>query len=290
MLAILPMETIKKISVHGGHSREFCLHAKDLLEDIIKKYIQEGFAWVGISEHCPPINDDFRYPDEKDANISADHIKNQFKDYILKINRLKQKYSSRIKILIAFETEAYSGYIDYTNKLIQTFRPDYIVGSVHHINDLCFDYSKQMYEQAAITAGGINSLYKKYFDKQYELIVHLKPSVIGHFDLIRIFDTDYKKRIEEKEIWGKIVRNLNACKKNDLILDFNTRALYKKATEPYISEKILIKAQELDIKVAPGDDSHGILDIGTDIKTGIALLNKAGFNTNWPEPKIYKYK
>jgi len=289
MLAILSMKTIKNVSVHGGHSKEFCLHAKDLLEDIIKKYIQEGFEWVGISEHCPPINDNFRYPDEKNAGISADQLNNQFKNYILKINKLKKKYSSKIKILIAFETEAYKGYIDYTNGLIQTFKPDYIVGSVHHINDLCFDFSKELYEQAVLSTGGINSLYKNYFDKQYELIVNLKPAVVGHFDLIRIFDSEYKKRIEEKEIWRKIVRNLKACKENDLILDFNTRALFKKAKEPYISKVILTKALELDVKVVPGDDSHGVMDIGTDIKKGIDILSNTGFNTDWPEPKIYTY-
>ncbi|MCP3898158.1 MAG: histidinol-phosphatase HisJ [Desulfobacteraceae bacterium] len=283
------MDTIKKISVHGGHSQEFCLHANDLLEDIIKKYIKEGFPWVGISEHCPPINDNFRYPDEKDAGISAGKLINQFQNYILKINKLKKKYSSKIKILIAFETEAYEGYIDYTKKLIETYKPDYIVGSVHHIDDICFDFSKQLYEQAIQSAGSIDSLYKKYFDKQYELITHLKPAVIGHFDLIRLFDKEYKKRIEKKEIWEKIVRNLKACKENDLILDFNTRALKKKAKEPYISQPILKEAKKLGVQVVPGDDSHGIIDIGTDINAGIEILKKEGFNTEWPEPKIYKY-
>ncbi|MCK5097042.1 MAG: histidinol-phosphatase HisJ [Desulfobacteraceae bacterium] len=281
------MKTIKKVSVHGGHSKEFCLHAEDLLEDIIKKYIKEGFAWVGITEHCPPISDDLRYPDEKNANISADQFKKQFKDYILKINKLKKKYSSKIKIFIGFETEAYDGYINYTKKLIQAYKPDYIVGSVHHIHDICFDFSKKLYNKAIKASGSIDLMYENYFDKQYELITHLKPAVVGHFDLIRIFDPEYAKQIKRKKTWKKIVRNLKACKDNDLILDFNTRALKKNASEPYISKQILQKARELDVKVVPGDDSHGTMDIGTDIKTGIELLDKEGFNTDWPEPKIY---
>jgi histidinol-phosphatase (PHP family) len=289
MLAIEPMKTIKQVSVHGGHSGEFCLHAKGLLEDIIKKYIKEGFVWIGITEHCPPLNDSLRFPDEIKAGISSDQLKEQFKNYILKVNQLKEKYSSQIKIFIAFETEAFNGYIDYTKQLIKTYKPDYIVGSVHHINDICFDFSKQMYTNALQSTGGINSLYKRYFDKQYELITHLKPAIVGHFDLIRIFDTEYKKRIEKKEIWERIVRNLKICKESNLILDFNTRALKKKAKEPYISEVILKKAKELDIKVVPGDDSHGTMDIGTDIKTGIKILSRTGFNTDWPEPEIYTY-
>ena len=289
MLAFLPMKTIKLVSVHGGHSKEFCLHAEDLLEDIIKKYIEEGFAWVGITEHCPPLDSSLRFPDEIAADISSAQLKKQFEDYIVKIKKLKKQYSSEIKIFIAFETEAYQGYIDYTQELIQTYKPDYIVGSIHHVNNICFDFSKKMYEKTVKASGSIDSMYENYFDKQYELITHLKPAVVGHFDLVRIFDPEYKKRIKRKKIWGKIVRNLEACKKNNLILDFNTRALKKKAKEPYVSKLILQKAKELDVKVVPGDDSHGTMDIGTDIKTGIKILTKAGFNTDWPEPEIYTY-
>ncbi len=281
------MKTIRQVSVHGGHSKEYCLHAEDLLEDIIKKYIQEGFAWVGITEHCPPLNDDLRYPDEIKAGISKKYIEKRFKKYICQVNEFKKKYSSEIKIFLGFETESYDGYIDYTKELIKTHKPDYIVGSVHHINNICFDFSRQLYGKAIKSSGDINQMYEDYFDKQYELITSLQPAVIGHFDLIRIFDTEYIKRIEKRDIRKKIVRNLKACKKNNLILDFNTRALKKKAKEPYISRSILRKAKELGVRVAPGDDSHGIMDIGTDIKTGVKILTRAGFNTDWPVPDIY---
>jgi histidinol-phosphatase (PHP family) len=289
MLAILPMKNIKQVSVHGGHSGEFCVHAIDLLEDIIKKYIKEGFAWVGITEHCPPINDDLRYPDEKNFGVSATQLKEQFGNYILKTKALREKYSSEIKIFTAFESEAYDGYLDYTKDLIQTYKPDYFVGSVHHINNLCFDLSEEMYKESVKAAGGTDAMYEKYFDKQYELISILNPAVVGHFDLIRIFDPGYKQRISNKNIWNKIVRNLKACKENDIILDFNTRALKKKAGEPYISMQILQKAKELGVKVVPGDDSHGVPDIGTHIKKGIEILYELGFDTDWPEPNVYSY-
>ena len=91
---------IKKVSVHGGHSKEFCFHAKDLLEDIIEKYIEEKFAWIGITEHCPPLKESLRYPDEIDADISKNQMEEQFKEYILKVNKLKEKYRSKINLLL----------------------------------------------------------------------------------------------------------------------------------------------------------------------------------------------
>ncbi len=289
MLAILIMETIKKVSVHGGHTGEFCLHAEDTLKAVIEKYIREKFFWIGITEHCPPLNDKLRYPEEAKAGISAMSLKKKFRKYIAAVNDLKSRYACRIKIFTAFETEAYDGYIDYTRELIKTHRPDYIVGSVHHINNLCFDYSREIYYKTAASLGSLDIMYEKYFDKQYELIINLKPAVVGHFDLIRIFDQEYEKRIRKKSIWKRVVRNLMACRDNSLILDFNTRALKKGAKEPYVSSTVLEKAKKLGVKIVPGDDSHGVKDIGTHIKQGITILDKAGFDTDWPLPEIYSY-
>jgi len=39
----------ERISFHGGHSGQFCCHAQDTLEDLIKAYISKGFKAVGIS-------------------------------------------------------------------------------------------------------------------------------------------------------------------------------------------------------------------------------------------------
>jgi hypothetical protein len=51
------------VSVHGGHSGDYCQHARDSLDDVVKAYHDRKFAWVGITEHMPPTRDSFLYPD-----------------------------------------------------------------------------------------------------------------------------------------------------------------------------------------------------------------------------------
>ncbi len=137
------MNMTNLISLHGGHSGQYCNHAVDLLEDIILKYIALGFTKVGITEHVPPINDQFLYPDEKKLNLTADDLNKRFENYFNELNALKKKYAFKIKIFAGMETETYAGYVDHIKKLISKFHPDYIVGSVHHIDNICFDYSKK---------------------------------------------------------------------------------------------------------------------------------------------------
>ena len=273
------------VSIHGGHSGQFCSHARGSLEAMIQRYIEKGFAWVGITEHMPPSENRFRYPEETQAGLDANALYQRFARYMETGRRLQEKYRFQIRILVGFESETCSGSPDLIDRLAEAFRPDYIVGSLHHVDDLGFDCSSGQYLQAAAALGGIDAMYMRYFDQQYEMLRMLRPAVVGHFDLIRLFDPRYRQRIMQPEIFQRIIRNLELIKNLDLILDYNARALLKGANEPYISEPILLKALEMGISVVPGDDSHSIDSVGAGIAEGIRKLETLGFDTDWRRPE-----
>ena len=283
------MKKISPVSVHGGHSGQFCNHATDSLEEIIQLYISNQFPWVGITEHAPGISMELLYPDQRAAGLTPEFLLARFSRYMQECRRLQEKYRKDIRIFAAIESETYTGYEQFMPYLIKTFRPDYVVGSVHFVNDMGFDYSREQYDLTAQAVGGRDKLYCLYFDRQYEMIKLLKPAVVGHFDLIRIFDSEYKTRLLKPEIMARIERNLELIKEYDLIMDFNLRSLMKGADEPYITRAILEMALRLGISVVPGDDSHGISNIGVNMAKGIAILAEMGFNTNWKEPKLLHY-
>lgn len=283
------MKAPQRVSVHGGHSGQFCNHASDSLEDLIKKYIELEFSWVGITEHTPAASEIYLFPEEISSGLNPGLMLDRFAEYIVECRRLQKKYAPELKIFVAMEIETYSGYKDFVPFLLQRFRPDYIVGSVHFIEDVCFDFSKESYAMAVKKMGSIEQLYCSYFDAQYEMINVLQPAVVGHFDLIRIFDKDYKDTIQIPTIQARILRNLKLIKEKDLILDFNLRALLKGAQEPYISRQILELAKDLNIAVVPGDDSHGTDSVGCFIEEGLNILKKIGFPLAWREPATIEY-
>lgn len=274
------------VSIHGGHSGQFCHHAKDRLEDIVRKYIDYGYAWVGITEHAPGISQELLYPDEQAAGFTPVSMEATFADYMVECRRLQKKYESDIAIYTAFEIETYSGYEEFVPYLIQKYKPDYIVGSLHFVDDLGFDYSREQYMECARQLGGLDAMYCRYFDQQYRMLEELKPAVVGHFDLVRIFDEGYKTRLRQKEIWQRIERNLEFIRNEQLIMDYNVRSLKKGAEEPYISGPILDLCLEMQISVVPGDDSHRVTDIHQHTEKAINILKTKGFNTNWPRPRL----
>lgn len=269
------------ISLHGGHSSDFCLHAMDPLILIVHAYDNLGYKMVGITEHMPPPYNRFRYPDEVAEGLEAEDMRDRFNRYFETARRLAQEYAPDMKIFVGFETEWYSDALPAIRNLISIHKPDYLVGSVHHIGDIPFDYSEEQYALATEFAGGLNELYQVYFDQQFALINTLEPAVVGHFDLIRLYDPDYRERMQTPSIKKLLNRNLELIKEKNLILDLNTRAYTKGASEPYPCRQIIEAAREMDIDMVPSDDSHGVCSAGYKIEQAIHLLENYGFDTDW---------
>ncbi len=276
------------ISLHGGHSGEFCCHAEDRLADIIEQYIRMGFRQVGITEHIPPVHDRFLYPEEIERGLTPDLLFQRFAVYFATLRQLQADMAGRIRIFAGMETEAFTGYLPYVRHLKDEFSPDYIVGSVHHAADICFDYSPQTYNAAVAACGSVQDLYLAYFDRQFEMIDAVRPFVVGHFDLVRIHDPHYRERVVQPEIAAKIDRNLDLIKDLNLVMDLNLRPLARGEAEPYPTRSILEKIRSRQIPMVPGDDSHGVTQAGVHVETGIRLLEQMGFDTHWPVPRLLK--
>lgn len=278
------MESAQRVSVHGGHSGEFCCHAANSLEEVVSAYIERGFAWVGITEHIPPIDDRFRYPDEIAAGLNARQLYGRFERYITTCRRLQQKYVQAVQLYVGFETEAYSGSIAFIEDLARLFDPDYIVGSVHHVDDIGFDYSADCYTKAVSAAGSLEALYCRYFDAQHQLLTAIRPQVVGHFDLIRIFDPAYHATLALPSVQYRVRRNLKLVRSLETILEVNVRAIKKGALEPYPTQSILQQAQELGIAMVPGDDSHGVDSVGLHLDRAFEVLRELGADMKWHRP------
>lgn len=277
-----------KVSVHGGHSGQFCHHARDSLAEVVRAYVDAGFTWVGITEHMPPLDDSRRYPDEVASGISADTLKAQFLRYFTEVERLRGEWAGRIRLFKAFETETYPGSITYVRELIAETRPDYIVGSLHHVGGIGIDYDAEEFRRAVTASGDLEQLYCDYFDAQFGMLSELQPAVVGHFDLIRKYDADYANTLKFSSVAVRITRNLELIADLGLIMDFNLRG-FDKAIEQYPSMPVLKQALEMGVTVVPGDDSHGVSSVGRNYERGVNILRELGHSGQWQEPRCFSW-
>lgn len=267
---------MKRISLHGGHSGQFCDHARDTLAEIVAAYHAAGFECVGLTEHMPPLNDAWLYPDEVELGRTAVWMQERFGRYVAEARRLEREYAGRMRILVGMESEWYPGCGEWVAKLRKEYSLDYVVGSVHHVSEMCFDFSREYYDRIVGKLDGVIPMYAAYFDAQFDMVREIEPEVVGHLDLVRIHDADYRCTLAAPEVWRRVLRNLKLVKSLGVVLDVNARAYLKGQQEAYVCGPILDVAAAMGIMTVYGDDAHRVCDVGYAYENVAALLEPRG--------------
>lgn len=220
---------------------------KNSPEDIILAAIDIGLETVGISDHSFTLFDQ-SYCIQKEC----------IKEYIDQINSIKEKYSSKIKILLGIEQDYYSEE--------PTFAYDYVIGSVHYlkINDdyIPVDETADILKNASnkYFNGNIYKLIEKYFETVSGVVEKTNADIIGHFDLISKFNEQTKLFDENDDRYINSYKS--AC---DVLLSYNkpfeinTGAIsrgYK--TKPYPGDGIYNYLKSKGAKFILSSDSHSI--------------------------------
>ncbi|OLN87828.1 putative histidinol-phosphatase [Colletotrichum chlorophyti] len=266
-----------------SHSGQFCPgHAKDQLEAIIQHAISIGYKTMGLTEHMPRLEIADLYPEELeegDPKASLAVLAPRHEAYLLEAQRLREKYASQIHLLIGFEGEWYRpSYGPFIKSLSSHPAVDYFIGSLHHVNAVPIDYSREMYVDAMKTAGGDEErMYERYYDQQHEMLTALEPRVVGHFDLIRLMSEDPGRDVRAwKGVWERIVRNLEVVKGYGGLLECNSSALRKGLAEPYPCRIISETWLGMGGRFTFSDDSHGIAQVATNYKRNLDYLESLG--------------
>jgi histidinol-phosphatase (PHP family) len=264
-------------SYHGGHSGEFCGHAKGQLAAVVEAAIASGFTTYGLSEHCPRFQPQHLYPEE--SHLAPADLARTFERYVQSALELRARHADRLELLIGFETEALpvEGWAAKMLELRQSAPFDYIVGSVHSIGDTWIDMNAETSERVARENGGWEALRSQYFDQLASLVEALRPEVVGHVDLIRRFEApDF--RFSEASL-RRAERVLEAALAAGSALDVNAAPARRGFGPVYPGPQILARACAMGVPVTLGDDSHGPDGVGVGLDACLQAIAAAGYTS-----------
>ena len=262
-------------SYHGGHSGEFCGHAKGQLQLVVQAAVDAGFTTYGLSEHAPRFQVEHLYPEEKHL-VPAD-LMALFRRYVDTALELREKHAAELELLIGFETEALP-VDDWPTKMSELRRSapfDYIVGSVHSIGDTWVDLNPETTARAAEACGGWEELRKAYFDRLALLVSTLRPEIVGHVDLIRRFEPP-EFRFSASAI-AHAERVLEAARACGAALEVNAAPVRRGFGPVYPGPQVLSRACALGVPVTLGDDSHGPDGVGVGLDACLEAIAVAGY-------------
>ncbi|KAI8343869.1 Polymerase/histidinol phosphatase-like protein [Chlamydoabsidia padenii] len=263
---------------YHSHSGQFCHHGYGELEQVVQQAINKNFKIYGLTEHMPRFDKKELYPEELDAHCTPETLTTTFDDFVKEAQRLKTKYSNDIQLLIGSEIEfIHPDYKTHVDKLKKRWQLDYVVGSLHHVGGIPIDYSTELYQQALSTQGDLVALFEKYYDEQWEMLQTVRPQVIGHFDLIRIFAP--QQDITQSSIWQKMERNIDLVISYGGLFEINSRAWKKGLKDAYPQRDIIQMIQAKGGKLTLSDDCHGPQDVGMHYDKLHKYLKELNINT-----------
>jgi histidinol-phosphatase (PHP family) len=275
------------VSLHGGHSGEFCDHAAGALRALLEAAVAAGYTTFGVSEHAPRGEERFLYEEERSRGWDVAKMDTDFAAYTTAIQHLASDFAGRLTVLRGFEAEVVPSpdYADRMNAIRRTRRADglaafdYCVGSVHYVDEMQIDGPPEALAAAARAVGGIEPLAVRYYETVAEMIVALRPEVVGHLDLI-------KKNIVRAGLDASALRStasqaaadkaIEAARANGCILDLNTAGWRKGLGEPYPARWLIERAHVANVPFCFGDDSHRASEVGAGLPEARALLLECG--------------
>ena len=257
------------------HTHSTFSDGKSSPEDVVIEAINQGIEVLGFSDHSP-------VPFENSFAIKNNDIHN----YISTIKTLKEKYKDQIDIYCSMEMDFIPGIVKDFKKSKDTMGLDYMIGSVHLVgNDIeklwFIDGSKyETYDEGLFNYfdGNIRKGVKTFFYQYNEMIETEEFDIVGHFDKIKMHNRD--RYFTENEKWYRdlVLETLTLIKEKDLIVEVNTRGIYKKrSTDFYPSSWILPIMREMNIPVVISSDAHLPNELTLCFKQAEEALKTAGY-------------
>ncbi|KAJ1660333.1 hypothetical protein IWQ61_000732 [Dispira simplex] len=281
------------VTLHS-HSGQFCRHAHGNLQEVVRTAKQKGFRAIGLSEHVPRYRTQDLYEEEVSLfgtsdfqetpvlrDLTPQDLVNMFDEYVTTAKQLRAQYQDdQFTILVGAET-------DFINKeslskavqLRQHHRLDYLVGSVHHLREIPLDFSQTLYNQLLATCGGdLEVLFAEYFDAQFRMLQVLKPEVVGHFDLCRLFAPPQHPLFHTLtlELQAKVCRNIDYVQSYGGLVEINSRAYKKNLPRAYPQPDILRIILAKGGRLTLSDDSHGPNDVAMHYSVMREYLDEMG--------------
>lgn len=246
-------------------------------EEYILQAIAKGFNILGFTEHSPiPFDNAFSFKMENKE------------EYIALMNTLKHKYAAQLAVYSGMEMEFIPGLSTNFQKTKAEYKLDYLIGSVHLVRTadtegLWFtdgpDY--KTYDQGLDTffGGNIKKAVSAYFNQTNVMIETQHFDIIGHLDKIKMHNQD--RFFKEDEPWYKDLINetLTLIEDKDLIVEVNTRGIYKKRSETtYPGLDILKLIKQRHIPVMVNSDAHKPEEIDGEFRFASSLLKSIGIH------------
>ena len=258
--------------IHTHHS----IDAEGTIDDYCSQAVKLGLAEICFTNHCEldPMRDDsyIRF-DHRQTPFSRQGVQ-QLQDEIFEARDRFRKHGLQVKF--GLEVGFYRGIEPVLRKMIDGFELDFLIGSIHCLNHVCIDSSREAH--LYFTEHDAEILMKNYYNEVRALVNSRLFDTIAHLDVYKKYGIQfYGEKIHAAPT--DLLREIfSLMKEKEIALEINTAGL-RKIDQLYPSTDIMNIARDQGMRLFTiGSDSHTVADLGKGITEGIAFARTYGFD------------
>ncbi len=194
-------------------------------------------------------------------------------DYFVSLRSLQENSTEKLTILSGLELGNPHDFPAKVNAILCTWPFDFVIGSVHWMNNLA-GWERPIFKK------GIANTYRRYFEEVLTMVDQAQFDVLGHLDLVRRDSWALFQKVLPLGDYSEIIHQiLKRLIERDKGLEVNTSSLRKGMSETLPNLEVLCWYRDLGGKILVfGSDAHRPSDIAYGFEVARELAHAAGFN------------
>jgi len=244
------------------------------MEEMVVAALEQGVGEIGFSDHLCV------YPDGR-SSPSWSLAPERVGKYVDSVLEMREKFGGGISIRLGLELDWFTpSTSEKTNQaLIRVLQPilgevDYLVGSVHHVDEFCIDGSAGAWEKR--TAEECDAIHLRYWELVRDMARAEFCDIAAHLDLPKKFGFLPRKSVEG-ELDLHISAALEAIAEAGIVVEIHTAGWHKPVRDAYPTLDILHRCRTRDIRVTLSSDAHHPDHLLRDFSAAADRLAQAGY-------------
>ena len=253
----------------GPYSLEWLSHFWDQAQLL-------GVSEIGITEHAHKFRE-FLPVYEHLWNLgcvptSASWIRGHFQhsldeDYL---QLLDAGRNSRIPLKVGLEVDYFPQSEGETRRLLSEYHFDYLLGSVHFLEDWSFDWNPEV----GWPGRDSDDVYLAYLALMEKMVQSNLFDVLAHLDVIKVFGRRASRSLEKE--WGALLQHVSQA---GLAIEVSTAGLRRPVGEIYPHPELLRQAARLNIPITIASDAHMPCEVGYRWQEAVVIAQVCGHRT-----------
>jgi histidinol-phosphatase (PHP family) len=242
-----------------------CGHATGAMQRYVEHAIEAGLTELGFSDHL------FMYwlpADRRDPELGMAEWEHDF--YIEDVERCRGRYAADITIRLSTEADFIPGHERELESILRRYDWDYVIGSVHFIDDWGFDDARYL---SGFDAWDVDALYGRYFGLVGASAETGLFDTIGHADLVKKFG--HRATCDLSEAYARLASRLARA---GVCVEVNTAGLRKPVGEIYPHPDLLRACCTAGVPVTLGSDAHAPGEVAADLASATDLMRSVGYD------------